>query len=1075
MFFAFFLIGVFCISAKSQPNHLQFRQLNIDDGLSSSSVICMLQDHNGFMWIGTAEGLNRYDGSQIKVYKNSRSNARSIPDNLIISMLTVGETMYVGTNAGLSAYDPETDGFITFSNDSNSCLYNFTFQGRKIEEGPDESIYIASERGLIQFFPKTNTYHLFPIKTDDKLNSQDLRIDDLCFSRDHKLWVGTVNGLSFFQPETETFKPVLKGTDGEDYEGIRVNHIVEDNTGEIWASSYEHGLFRIKKLENGELRVKNYKHDPRNSKSISKNRLLSLAVDRQNNLWVGAENDGVFLFNRDEQNFWHFLSSDSDPLSTNTYSGECLFIDNSENLWIGTFAYGVNVVPKNSDAIVAYSKFKGGDLSLTNNMVNAFAEDKQGNVWIGTDGGGINILSKETGLFRNLSTQNSNLPSNYILSIGVVDDKIWLSTWGAGLLCYDQEKETFQIFNTENSDIPSNNIFSILNGQDNDLWLATYNNGFARFNPKTNAFISYNMANSQINDNYVNVVRMGSKGNLLIGTRSGLLSFDVITERFTPFSLLDLDAKTLSNQHVYDIFVENDTSVWVATLSGLNQLNSETGINVKYSVKDGLPGNNIRGILKDNLGGLWFSTRSGICRWDEKLNKCAIYTKDDGLQGNEFRPRSLLKSSDGDLYFGGVNGFSIVHPEQIKLNTKVPTVQLTGLEILNENVVPGSHNSPLKRIITETKELVINYDQSVLKFDFSVMDFTRPQKNQYAYMLENFDEDWIYCGERSEATYTNLDPGKYVFRVKGSNNDGVWNEQGVALGITVVPPWWASWWFKSSLVLVILLLALSIYSMRVSSLKKQKKKLEEMVQNRTKELAEINATKDKLFSIIAHDLRSPFNAILGFTNILIENYDNFDRKMIHKVLNDLKLSGENAFSLLENLLTWSQTQQNRIEFKPGCIPVNSYVSQKIQEYNTVSKRKDIEIIYKTEINGASVFADTNMLSLVLRNLLSNAIKFSDRGSVIHLTVKKENQGWITFCVADKGLGIAEERVNTIFELDERKSVDGTQGEKGTGLGLILCREFVEKHKGRIWVVSEKGHGSAFYFTIPTSEDVFKEA
>jgi len=1071
----FFLAGILCLSVKSQPKYLQFRQLNIDEGLSSSTIICMLQDHNGFMWIGTADGLNRYDGSAIQVYKHSRLNRWSIPDNLIISILLVGQKMYVGTNAGLSMYDPCTDGFITFSNDSNSCFSNFTFQCRSIVKGPDESLYIASNKGLIHFYPKQNTYQLYPFETINKQNDKGIRIDDLCFDSSNNLWVGSLRGIYLFQSDTKTFEPVNKGINGENYSEVRFNRIVEDKTGVIWCSSYNHGLFRVTKSTDGELQLVNYKHDPDDPKSISKNRLLSLVVDAQNNLWIGAENDGVFLFNPEKQNFSHFLASDSDPLSTTTYSGECLYVDSSENLWIGTFAYGVNIVPKNSDAIVAYSKFKGGDLSLTNNMVNAFAEDESGNIWVGTDGGGVNILNKKTGLFRNLSTNNSNLPSNYILSIEIDNDKIWLSTWGDGLLRYDEKKKKFQSFNTENSDIPSDNIFSILKGQNNDLWLGTYNNGLAHYYPQTNKFISYNTSNSKLNDNYVNVVRMGNHGNILIGTRSGLASFDTKTEEFTAFSLLDLDAKTLSNQHVYDIFVENDTSVWVATLSGLNQLNPETGVNFKYSVKDGLPSNNVRGILKDDLGGLWFSTRSGICKWDGKLKNHIILTKDDGLQGNEFRPRSQLISSEGDLYFGGVNGFSIVHPDRIKKNTRIPRVQLTDLEIWNEKVVLGSEGSPLKRIITETEELKIRYNQSVVTFHFSVLDFTRPQKNQHAYMLENFDEDWIYSGESRKATYTNLDPGEYVFRVKGSNNDGIWNEQGVALDLVVVPPWWATWWFKSSLVLILLLIALSVYFIRVSSLKKQKKKLEITVQNRTRELAQINATKDKLFSIIAHDLRSPFNTILGFTNVLLENYDDLDKKMIHRVLNDLKKSGENAFSLLENLLTWSQTQQNRIDFKPISISVDSYLHKINQEFNLLSKRKDIEIIDKVELGDGSVFADTNMLSLIFRNLLSNAIKFSRSGSKVSISAQKSSNGWITFCVKDTGLGIANEKLKTLFDLGEHESVKGTQGEKGTGLGLILCKEFVEKHKGRIWVESEVGKGSSFYFTIPTSEKVFNQA
>lgn len=1071
IFLIVLLVLLLGFELNAQPKHLQLKQFSTEDGLSSSSIINVLQDHNGFMWIGTTEGLNRYDGSGFKVYKNDRSNPLSLPDNLVISSLLDGENVYFGTNAGLSKYDPYSDGFITYNLDSSSCLYNLTFQVRDIEKGPQQSLYIAGSKGLILFDPEENTYKKFPLEYESGQGLASVTIDDVCFDSQANLWLGTNRGLYLFQLETQSVKLVSKGLNGNDYSNTRFHRVIEDKTGEIWAASYNEGLFRIDKSKD-ENCLENYANDPNNPGSISKNRLLSLAVDTQNNLWIGAENDGVFLFNREMKNFRHFLTNDSDPLSATTYSGECLYFDNSENLWIGTYANGVNIAPKNGDAIVSYSRFKGGDLSITNNMVNTFAEDKYGNIWVGTDGGGINVLDRKTGLFKNLNTKNSKLPSNYILSMAADGDKIWLSTWGEGLLCYDQKNKTFESFSTLNSDIPDNNIFNIFKAAGNDLWLGSYSSGLIHYFPDTDKYITYNTENSPINSNFVNVVRAGNDGNLFVGTQAGFLSFNLETEEFKEYSLFDLDLKTLSNHHVYDILVENDTSVWVATLSGLNQVNPKTGVNVKYTTKDGLPSNNIRGVLKDDFGDLWFATSDGVCRFNKKSKKYTLFTKADGLQGNEFRPRSLISDSEGRLYFGGVNGFIIIHPDKIVKNERIPVVQFTSLEIFNEEVLPGSEGSPLHKIISETKELKIRHDQSVLTFHFSVLDYTRPEKNRHAYKLENFDKDWTYCGSKREVTYTNLDPGKYVLKIKGSNNDGVWNEKGIALKITIIPPWWATWWFKSSIVLFIIVVFLFLYRIRISALKKQKEKLEITVIERTKELAEINATKDKLFSIIAHDLRNPFNVILGFTNLLLENQDNFDKKAMRRVLINLNESGENAFALLENLLNWSRSQQNQIEFKPQMISLDVFIPAVLVEFQVLSTKKNIHLVDKRTTKNTSVYADYNMLSVVLRNLVTNAIKFSDLEKEVHLDAKEPEGGWVTFSVTDHGVGMEQEKVDALFKLGEQHSSIGTEGEKGTGLGLILSKEFIEKHKGRIWVESELGKGSTFYFTVPASEDVY---
>ncbi len=1051
---------------KGQPTHIQLNQLSTNEGLSSSMVISILQDNCGFMWIGTFAGLNRYDGKDFKVYKTNQSDPFSLADNMVFSLyLTEDDNLFIGTNAGLSMYDSKFDRFLNFSNDTSSCLYNLSFQTRRITGDKQGNLYLATNIGLINFSKKNNSYELFTYDTKNANGLSSSLIEDVMFDSNGKLWVSTRSGLNLFDPETKMFRLISKGVNNENFSAVRFQRLAEDNNGAIWITSYNKGLFCIKDYKKNE-QLKQYAPNPNDPNSISSNRLLSLQIDKQNNVWVGVENDGLFLFDTESEIFHHYLSRDSDPLSLKTYSVEYLYFDNSENLWIGTFVNGVNIAPLHGDAIVSYKKFKGGDLSIENNVVNYFIEGHDGNIWIGTDGGGLNLFDKESGLFTNFNTSNSEIPNDYITSM--LEDKnqiIWMASWGDGIIQFNHKINKFKSFSTRNSNIPDDNIFCIEKGDNNDFWLGSYQNGLIHFVPEQNKFVSIDLRTNITDISYINVIRTGSDGVLYLGTSIGLFSYNPKTEELKKISLSEENSGSLSNLHVYDIFIENETCMWIGTLMGLNCLNLQTGENIKYTIKDGLPSNNIRGVIKKKSGMLWISTNNGLCRFDNSKKKFTFFTMEDGLQSNEFRPKSVFEDSNGALFFGGFNGFNIIYPEKLIQNTRIPEVQITGMDLFNKPVVPNVPDSPLKDIISKTKEIKLKHDQAVITFYFGVMDFARPQKNQHAYKLENFDEDWTNCGSRRNVTYTNLDPGKYIFRVKGANNDGFWNEEGTSLILTITPPWWKTLLFNLIVGFIILLIIFSIYYIRVSTLKKQKIILEATVKKRTNELASIIATKDKLFSIIAHDLRSPFNVILGFTDLLHNDFDSFDEKTIKKMLSNLKKSSESTFVLLKNLLDWSGMQRGTIVFNPVKTSASEIINTSIQQVSALSDNKNIKIISRIEDQTIFINVDTDMLSLVLRNLLLNSIKFSNPGNDILIDVKNETDDLVTFMVIDNGVGIAPDKLKSLFILKESGSTAGTRGEKGTGLGLILCAEFIEKHDGEIWVESQLGKGSTFYFTV----------
>lgn len=1038
---------------------------NTDHGLSSSTIICFEQDHNGYMWIGTPDGLNRFDGTSFKVYKKTAHDSCSLPDNIAYSLfLDSQNNLFVGTNSGISKYNIYNDNFKNYNLDPECSLYNLSFQVLDIEEYSYGKLLLATDIGLIYFDWKNNFFkHFGKIFS----NAQYSKVREIFKDSKGNFWVGTNHGIGQFNVRSKTFRQIFKGISNVDFKDIVGAKIVEDKNGSIWIATFSHGILKVENNTKGQEELIQFSNNPQNPNSISKNKLLSLQVDKQNKLWIGAENDGLYLYNPDKKNFWHFLSKDTDPFSRKTYSVECLYLDNYENLWIGTFSNGIRIASKNGEGIVSYKTFKGVDLNIVNNVVNCFIEDNKGNIWIATDGGGLNQFNRDTGLFTNFNSSNSSLPNDYLVSIVGNNKTLWLASWGDGLISYNLQNGEFKSFNTRNSQLESNDIFCVIDGNNDDLWLASYDKGLVHFD-KNNKFRHFINPIGRIGD-LINVIKLNSEGNVYLGTSKGLLIFDVKKEVFNEISYKDRSQKSLSDLYIYDIFIENDSIIWLGTLSGLIQLNLETGNSIKYTIDNGLPNDIIRGIIKDNNNELWISTSGGICKFDYKNNIVVAYNKDDGLQSNEFRPKSKFRDSKGALYFGGNNGFNIIYPDKIIKNEKIPEVRITGLELFNKPVKPNVPGSPLKKIITDTKEIELDYNQSVITFHFGVMDFTKPKKNRHAYQLENFDKDWIYCGHRNNATYTNLDPGKYIFRVKGSNNDNVWNEKGTALKITITPPWWSTWWFKTILYLSVFIIIAGIFYIRISILNKQKINLENKVEERTEELREINSAKDKLFSIIAHDLKNPFNALIGYSSLLGEYHEEFseeEKKKHIKAINDIS---QGTYKLLENLLEWSRSQMGTIEFNPELLSLNLLIAEVYEILEPSASKKSIIINSNIEEN-LRVYADKNMLSLIIRNLLSNAIKFTPKDGKIsvsaELIINNLEDDVVKISVIDTGVGIPAERLAKLFKLEDSFSTKGTENEHGTGLGLVLCKEFADKHGGTIEVDSKPGEGSRFIVILP---------
>jgi ligand-binding sensor domain-containing protein/signal transduction histidine kinase len=1068
LLFHFLLLSLTSVlSVFAQPKRLQFAHLKSDDGLSSSIVTCILQDHKGLVWVGTYDGLNRYDGFDFVIYRNNSADSASLANNVVRTMIEDRDKkLLIGTQNGLCLYDRSKNRFLNYMIEKSSPLKGIDCMVSKIAEDTLGNLWLATNIGLIYFDRNKNQITQY---TNDPNNPESLSYDFLesvLIDRKNRLWITSRNGLNLYQSETGTFKHITKcENNADDLSNTDFTDMVQDHEGNLWFGSNK-GLYCMKGNPDDTIsNLVHYKYDPEYINNLSINSIKSLYVDRSDNLWIGTENGGLFLFDRTYNKFWHYRKDDYDPKSLNNQSIQTIYQDRTGNLWIGTFTGGLNIAMENRDAIISYQNLPGATFSLSHNTVTCFLEDDNNQVWVGTDGGGLNLFNELTNRFTSFTMENSSIGSNSILCLlRDSNNQIWFGTWAGGLVHYNTKTRSFTSITTVNSDIQDNNIYAVSEGDNNDLWLGSFEHGLIHYQIKENKFYHYTPQNSGLLNKMIIKIKKYSKGRLLIGTTSGFQIFYPDENRFVTFLSSPNDVNSLSYPTVTDILPENDSTIWIGTRDGLNRFNPNTGSFFRYFKNDGLPGNSIKGLVIDDLGVLWVTTGNGVCRFDKINNKFKNFTRADGLQGNEFTERSILKSKEGALFMGGTNGFNIIYPEKITENKNIPDVLITDFKLFNESVDPGSKNSALIKNITETKNLILSYRQSVMTFYFAVMDFTAPEKNHYAYKMDGFDKDWIYSDNKREATYTNLNPGDYIFRVKGSNNDGIWNETGTSVNITILPPWWDTLWFRLIIVSVIILIFASVFFSRVRQLKNQKILLEKLVEIKTSELRDLNVSKDKFFSIIAHDLKNPFQTIIGFSDMQKEELKAGDFGRVDHYAGMINTSAVQTFRLLENLLEWANSQRGKISFNPSYINLSELFHDEFFMLNERATEKNIELLKSFDDN-LTIVADKNMIKTILRNLISNAIKFTSKNGKVEIKAIIED-GQVVISVSDNGIGMTKETIAKLFRLDANLSTRGTENEKGTGLGLFLCREFIEKHNGKIIVESEKDKGSLFKIVFP---------
>lgn len=866
----YLFIGLFLfhVLAYSQSNigkpDLDFQRIH--EGLISNRISAIYQDNLGFMWIGTYSGLHRYNGLEFQIYISS-PDSNSISDNYIGAIYEDRyDDLWIGTSRGIDRYNRETDDFTRFelpSNNQNttgiSTLVNTIVEdssGTLWVSGNEKSLYYL-DRKEKQFIPYGNL---------GEVSVNSIAIDD-----HNNIWLGTNgNGLGKLNIETgELHFFQHNPSNSESLSSMFIDCLIIDKENNLWIGTANSGLDRLDLNEN-EFIFHHYRHERQNPYSLGNNNVFELYIDNDEKLWVGNENGGLHLYNKETDSFFRYLSDPSDPTSLTHNSIWSIFEDNHGRIWIGTAQSGINVADKFYSKFTHYYNNSSTQNSLNNDIIRDFWAEENGDIWIATDGGGLNHLDRSRNTFKAFEhnpDDPQSLGANAVIALNE-DEKgnLWVGTWGGGLnIMLDKEEGTFTGFKDfiNNDDYAVLSVFDVL-FDDPYIWVSSFEEGLIRYNKNSGEIdlFSSSSDSSSLSSNFILRIYEDSNENIWVGTLEGLNFLskenkDAEEITFQRFLHSHLDSTTVAGNTIHQILEDQNNNIWIATANGLSKYSGTGNTFHNYYHSDGLPISEIRSIIEDDNGYLWIGTISGLSRMEPETETFLNFDKSDGLQSNEFSRYSVHETPAGELLFGGLAGFNIFDPDEIQNNPYAPPVYLTDLKIFNESVDVRNPDSPLQKHIAVTDTLVLSYKDDVITFDFIALNYTRPEYNQYAYMVEGFEEDWNYVGSQRNATYTNLDPSEYTLRVKASNNDGVWNEEGTSLTLFITPPFWQTTWFYLLSALFIAGIIFSVYRLRVRSIREHNRQLEQQVAERTEELkeknkdlertlAELEATKDEL-------------------------------------------------------------------------------------------------------------------------------------------------------------------------------------------------------------------------------------
>jgi len=1063
--------------AVREPLH--FTRYGVSEGLSDTTVRDLLQDRRGFIWVATWAGLDRFDGVRFRVYRHHQDEPGSLSDDSVWTLFEDrDENLWVGTATGVNLYDPRSDRFSRLHLDSGDGTPLDDALVYSIVQDRSGALWMGAHAGLIRFDPASGRAKRYQPDPGDAGAPGADAIWDLLLDSHGGLWLGTEGkGLGSFDPETGVFtyhRPHPHPSSSLSHSIVRA--LAQDPDGSIWVGT-QGGLDR---LEPGTGELVHYGHDPDDPTSLSSNAIRALLVDREGVLWVGTSGGGLDRHDPERGGFVHARHNGADQTSLASDIVYSLLEDAAGDLWIGNLSGGLHFLDRHDSG---FEHIVLRDDGARIDLVSSLVEDPDGTLWLGTVHGLLRLDARSGGFvqYRHDDRDPDSLGANTVLCLerdrqGV----LWVGTYSGGLNRLEAGGlfTRFQHDPTDPTSLSNSTVQTVLEDSAGTLWVGT-NAGLNRLHRETGGFTRYghdNQHDSGPPHDDITFLYEDRDKRLWIGTRAGLSRYDRTAGRFVSFD-------AIAGLAVWAIFQDSAGYLWVGTRGdGLKRLDPQRDIATTYREADGLSSDLVAAILEDERGHLWVSTQAGLSDFDPKTGQFVNYDSSAGLQAGQFLRGSALRSRSGALLFGGEDGFNRFRPEAVRRNPYVPPIVITGFRLFNAPV-PISPDGPLSRRIDEASEVRLAYDQSVFSFDFAALSYRNPGKNRYAYKLEGFDRDWVESGTRSTATYTNLDAGEYLFRVKGSNGSGVWNQEGTSIRVVITPPFWETWWFEGAALLALVAVILGVHLLRTRSIRQRNRLLQREIDQRTEaeaeqerllhgmraanlaleesnvELAARNAELDRFAYTVSHDLQSPLVTIGGFVGLLARDAKAGDLDRVEKDVGKISTATETMQALLRELLALSRA--GRRASPPREIDLNELVQDAIALLEKPLIERGIEVHVAPGL--PRVYGDRVRLLEVFQNLLDNAAKFMGDQRHPHVEIEAASDADGVVCrVRDNGVGIEPRYHQRVFGLFDRLDPD----TEGTGVGLAIVRQIIEAHRGKIWIESTGEGGTAFCFVLP---------
>ena len=1043
---ACFFITIFC-QAQSVEEHYYFKNLSIRNGLSQNTVNAILQDRKGFMWLGTKDGLNRYDGLSFRKFKHDAANPRSIGNSFITSLYEdFNGNIWVGTDAGVNIYYPEKEAFEEF--DCQSLEKTRIERSVSMIAGDKQGrVWIAVEaQGMFCYDARQKLLRNYPLS--------EISSNIKCFTFDSggTLWLGFYgDGLYYSKDNLATVHPYGSPEDGKrEFEGGVITKIVQGNYNCLYIGSVKEGVSELN-LTSGQ--VRNLLAIDESGESIFCRDLLPYS---DNELWIGTES-GIYIYNLRTAQFIHLRASLYDSYSLSDNAIYALYKDREEGLWIGSYFGGVDYYPRQYTYFAKYYP-KNITNSLHGKRVREFCRADDGTLWIGTEDGGLNHFNPKTKEFHFFE------PSAGFTNIhGLCMDgsHLWVGTFSKGLRVIDTRTgvvlRTYTEGHTPHS-LNDNSIFSICRTSAGEIYLGTLF-GLLRYNRTQDNFDRV----PELNGKFVYDIKEDSYGNLWLATyANGAYCYDVSVRRWKNYVFDAEDEKSLPYDKVLSVFEDSYRQIWLTTQGGgFCLFHPDTETFTRYGLKDGLPNDVVYQIVEDNDRFLWLTTNNGLVRFDPKTMEMKVFSTANGLPTNQFNYRSGFKDEAGNIYLGSINGFVAFDPRTFAENRQVPAVAITDFLLFNKEVSVGETDSPLKSSITFSDKVVLTADQNSFSFRIAALSYQAPRMNKLMYKLEGFDEGWLTIGESPLVTYSNLGYGDYVFKVKASNSDGVWNEQETSLHLSILPPFYLSGWAYCFYVLFFMgCLVCVIFYFKRRNYRKQHRQMEMLEQEKERE---VYHAKIDFFTNVAHEIRTPLTLIKGpLENIILKKEVDSETK---EDLYIMKQNTERLLNLTNQLLDFRKTETRGFRLNFTECDVVAVLRETYLRFTSLAKQKGLDFIL--ELPQECFMADVNQeaLTKIISNLLNNGVKYASTYLRISLETDEKVFHIRTF---NDGEMIPDTMKEEIFKpfvrLDKEDEVT-----TGTGIGLALSRSLAELHQGSLMM--EKGEEvNCFCLTLPVNQD-----